>query len=124
MPEIDGAALRKQFESLLSEYGSDMEKAGGYAAAFERREERMHLEDAAETRAAILALLSEVEALRKDLERFSWYFSDKPKGDWLMTYLDGVRIGWTTDEWRAAIDAALSASPPPPGVVPDNQQEP
>jgi hypothetical protein len=46
----------------------------------------------------------------RDAARFRWYFSDKPKGDWLATYLDGVRIGWTTDQWRAAIDVALQAS--------------
>lgn len=42
-----------------------------------------------------------------DAARFAWYFSDKPKGDFLMTYLDGMRAGWTTDQWRAAIDAAM-----------------
>jgi hypothetical protein len=52
--------------------------------------------------------VSEEEA--KDAARFRWYFSDKPKDDWLTTYLDGVRIGWTTDQWRAAIDVAMQAS--------------
>lgn len=61
---IDTSALRKQIEQLLDEYGSDMERAGGDAAAFERRSARMYRESAAETRAAILSLLDELDALR------------------------------------------------------------
>lgn len=48
------------------------------------------------------------ESQEADARRFAWYFSDKPKGDWLQTYLDGIRAGWTTDQWRAAIDAAMA----------------
>jgi hypothetical protein len=139
MPEIDGAALRKKAEaedreflqSIVSEYetlGQRWRDAAPYSqevanldATFKARERAIGAAVANGLFSRILALLSEVEALRADSRRFRWYFSDKPKGDWLMTYLDGVRIGWTTDEWRAAIDAALSASPP--GVAPDNQQE-
>lgn len=51
------------------------------------------------------------ELIERDATRFQWYFSDKPKGDWLATYLDGVRTGWTIDQWRAAIDAALKEQP-------------
>lgn len=47
-----------------------------------------------------------------DAARFAWYFSDKPKGDFLMTYLDGMRTGWTIDQWRAVIDAAIEAESP------------
>jgi uncharacterized protein YjaZ len=49
----------------------------------------------------------EREKAEQDARRFDWYFGDKPKGDWLMTYLSGMRAGWTTDQWRAAIDAAI-----------------
>lgn len=59
--------------------------------------------------AAILADRQERAEVLRDAERFCWYFSDKPKGDWLSTYLDGVRTGWTTDQWRAAIDAAIAS---------------
>jgi hypothetical protein len=62
--------------------------------------------------AYIASLVAENELLKADQRRFNWYFSDKPKGDWLMTYLDGMKTGWTTDEWRAAIDKALSAKEP------------
>ena len=44
----------------------------------------------------------------QDTVRFEWYFGTKPKGDWLMTYLDGMKAGWTANQWRAAIDAAMS----------------
>lgn len=44
-----------------------------------------------------------------DSRRFEWYFSDKPKGEWLMTYLDGMKSGWTVDQWRSAIDGAMKA---------------
>lgn len=49
-----------------------------------------------------------------DARRFAWYFSDEPKGWWLATYLDGMRAGWTTDQWRAAIDAAIASAPQEP----------
>jgi hypothetical protein len=64
-----------------------------------------------ETRAA-LSSLPDVQTDAQDAARFRWYFSDKPKGDWLSTYLDGVRTGWTTDQWRAAIDAASAPKEP------------
>ena len=58
----------------------------------------------------ITALLTRIDALQRDAERFKWYFGDCPKGDWMCTYLDGMKTGWTTDEWRSAIDAAMAQS--------------
>jgi hypothetical protein len=60
-----------------------------------------------------LALEDAAQGDAMDAARFRWYFSDKPKGDWVMTYLGGVRTGWTTDQWRAAIDAALNEQDKP-----------
>jgi hypothetical protein len=45
----------------------------------------------------------------KDGERFAWYFSDEPKGDFLSAFMQGVREHWSLDQWRAAIDAARGA---------------
>ena len=53
---------------------------------------------------------AKIDALQADAERFEWYFGDCPKGDWMCTYLDGMKTGWTTDEWRAAIDLAIDRS--------------
>ena len=60
-----------------------------------------------------LASAGDTEATARDAVRFAWYFSNKPKGDWLMTYLDGINVGWTIDQWRASIDAAMSTEPKP-----------
>jgi len=57
-------------------------------------------------------LADERKKAASDSQRFEWYFSDKPKGDWLLTYLDGMKTGWTTDQWRAAIDAAMREALP------------
>ena len=48
------------------------------------------------------------EPVHPDTARIEWYFGTKPKGEWLMTYLAGMKAGWNTDQWRAAIDAAMS----------------
>jgi hypothetical protein len=45
----------------------------------------------------------------KDGERFAWYFSDEPKGDFLNAFMQGIREHWSLDQWRAAIDAARGA---------------
>lgn len=60
-----------------------------------------------------LASAGGTEATARDAARFAWYFSNTPKGDWLMTYLDGINAGWTIDQWRASIDAAMSTEPKP-----------
>lgn len=58
---------------------------------------------------ALYANPAQAERDAKDAARFAWYFGDKPKGEWLETYLDGIRAGWTLDQWRAAIDAAMTS---------------
>lgn len=51
----------------------------------------------------------EVDNLRSQLaaerERFDWYLGAGIKSGFLDTYLQGVREGWTPDQWRASIDA-------------------
>jgi hypothetical protein len=66
--------------------------------------------DMPKNKAALLSHLRSHPAVA-DAQRFAWYFSDSPKGDFLMTYLDGMKQGWTADQWRAAIDAAMGAAP-------------
>lgn len=98
-----------------------------------------------EAAALIEALAAEVEQLRNeninvsidcatkveqkmaaeaDAERFVFWFSDAPKD--VNEYLKGVREHWTTDQWRAWIDAALAApvkypriTDPPAAPVPN-----
>lgn len=52
----------------------------------------------------VLAVVREHDG--RDAERFHWYISSEPKGNFLNTYLRGVREKWTLDQWRAAIDSA------------------
>jgi hypothetical protein len=61
--------------------------------------------------AQVVAALSALRAQQdtKDGERFAWYFSDKPKGDFLNAFMQGIREHWSLDQWRAAIDAARGA---------------
>ena len=51
------------------------------------------------------------EQAEQDAGRFEWWFSDTNKGSFINTYLQGVREGWGTDQWRAAIDAAMKTPP-------------
>lgn len=53
---------------------------------------------------AVLAVVREHDG--QDAERFHWYISSEPKGNFLNTYLRGVREKWTLDQWRVAIDRA------------------
>jgi hypothetical protein len=46
-------------------------------------------------------------AIIRDAAFFRWYFRDEPHGEWLETYLDGRKTGWTLDQWRAAIREAM-----------------
>lgn len=43
----------------------------------------------------------------KDAARMEWYFGEADKGPWMNTYLQGCREGWTVDQWRASISAAM-----------------
>jgi len=44
-----------------------------------------------------------------DAKRFAWYFADSDKSGFLSAYIAGVSAGWTIDQWRAAIDAAMDS---------------
>jgi hypothetical protein len=48
----------------------------------------------------------------KDVKRFEWWFSfDPPKNpNFVNVYLQGMHERWNLDQWRAAIDAAMSDS--------------
>jgi len=62
--------------------------------------------------AELRRLHAENEALRKDAKDaalFRWWFSETPKGEFVVTYLEGLRDKWGLDRWRAAIDAARRA---------------
>lgn len=67
-------------------------------------------EFAADVRAMLAAALAPQQdgpSDALDAMLFRWYFSDGPKGDFLTTYIEGIREGWSIDQWRAAIDAAM-----------------
>lgn len=49
-----------------------------------------------------------LEELRKDHERFEWFFGQADKGPFIQTYLYGVRDNFTVDQWRSAIDEAMN----------------
>jgi hypothetical protein len=77
--------------------------------------------DMPKNKAALLSHLRSHPAVA-DAQRFAWYFSDSPKGDFLMTYLDGMKQGWTADQWRAAIDAAMGAAPSAESEQPQSER--
>lgn len=58
-------------------------------------------------RAELAALRAERDALRADAERFAWYFGSEDKMPFMKAYIDGLASGYTLDQWRAAIDAAM-----------------
>lgn len=65
----------------------------------------------AKVSAELRRLRAENEALRKDAKDaalFRWWFSETPKGEFVVTYLEGLRDKWGLDRWRAAIDAAIT----------------
>jgi len=51
---------------------------------------------------------AERDALRADAERFAWYFGSEDKMPFMRAYIDGLASGYTLDQWRAAIDAAIA----------------
>ena len=53
-------------------------------------------------------LRAERDALRADAERFAWYFGSEDKMPFMKAYIDGLASGYTLDQWRAAIDAAIA----------------
>lgn len=50
---------------------------------------------------------AEVQGL--DSVRFEWWFSNEPKYEFFDQYMEGVSAGWSLDQWRTAIDAAMAA---------------
>jgi hypothetical protein len=59
---------------------------------------------------AAAQLKQERDALARDAARFDWYFGRTDKIDFMQTYLTGMKDGWTPDQWRAAIDAAMKGA--------------
>jgi hypothetical protein len=50
-------------------------------------------------------------AAERDAARFVWYFDWTTKGEnFIAAYMQGMREHWTLDQWRAAIDKAMSAA--------------
>jgi hypothetical protein len=69
----------------------------GYAA---KREQVIRHVDALETR---------LLAAERDAARFVWYFDWTTKGEnFIAAYMQGMREHWTLEQWRAAIDKAMS----------------
>ena len=59
------------------------------------------------------SLRRERDALARDAARFNWYFGRTGKESvFVGEYMRGIREGWTPDQWRAAIDAAMSEKTP------------
>ncbi len=55
----------------------------------------------------IKELEAENALLRADTQRLDWYFGSTPKGDFMSTFMEGMKAAWTPDQWRAAIDEAM-----------------
>lgn len=54
----------------------------------------------------------ELEGLKRDAERFRWWFApyDPSKSAFALRYIEGCTNGWSLDQWRWAIDEAMSTS--------------
>lgn len=51
-----------------------------------------------------------IEQIKVEAERLDWFFGPASKGNWIGTYMEGVRAGWSAEQWRSAIDVAIRAS--------------
>jgi len=49
----------------------------------------------------------QVQAWKRDAERMEWYFGGADKSPWMPQYLRGCNDGWSVDQWRMSIDAAM-----------------
>lgn len=49
----------------------------------------------------------QVQAWKKDAERMEWYFGSADKTPWVPEYMRGCNDGWSVDQWRMSIDAAM-----------------
>ncbi len=93
----------------IADLTGEIEADGGFKATIYRLHEIISQEsDAAEKlRAENAELRAKLAAREKDAERFEWYFGSSDKLPFMKTYIDGVAAGYTVDQWRAAIDAAM-----------------
>lgn len=49
----------------------------------------------------------QVQAWKRDAERMEWYFGSADKSPWMPEYMRGCNDGWSVDQWRMSIDAAM-----------------
>lgn len=49
----------------------------------------------------------DVQAWKRDAERMKWYFGSADKSPWMPEYMRGCNDGWSVDQWRMSIDAAM-----------------
>jgi hypothetical protein len=50
----------------------------------------------------------------EEAKRFRWWFSPgdiEGKQKFVLPYIDGCTAGWTLDQWRVAVDAAMAGIP-------------
>jgi hypothetical protein len=88
-------------------------QVGGFKARFDEIKEAIaeHVDLNGKTLlTAVQEALAERNALARDAARFDWYFGRTDKIDFMQTYLTGMKDGWTPDQWRAAIDAAMKGA--------------
>lgn len=57
-----------------------------------------------------VSISEQLRRMARDAARFDWYFGRTDKIDFMQTYLTGMKDGWTPDQWRAAIDAAMKGA--------------
>jgi len=96
----DMRAERDRLRTQLAEVIARAERAEANAANWEEQAND-RVSDWDEVRA-------ERDALRADAERFAWYFGSEDKMPFMKAYIDGLASGYTLDQWRAAIDAAIA----------------
>ena len=50
----------------------------------------------------------------EDAKRFRWWFGPldvDAKSKFVLPYIEGCTKGWSLDQWRAAVDAAMAGVP-------------
>lgn len=50
----------------------------------------------------------------EDAKRFRWWFGPldaEAKSKFVLPYIEGCTKGWTLDQWRVAVDAAMAGIP-------------
>lgn len=69
----------------------------------------MHTYGLACAAAATATQAAEIAELRKDAGRFAWWLGLGAKAVDVTTLIEGARAGWSLDQWRHFIDAAIAA---------------